>query len=147
MRCHCLMPPEAASEQDIVFFVDRCFGRQKVVEALKAAGHKAVPHDALFKQNAKDHEWLPKVAKSGYVILSFDEHLRTNTLERLAIKNSKASVFVLVSKNLVGDEMASAFVRAAAAMKRFAAKHKHQPFIAKVYGTGAIAPWKWDQHL
>jgi hypothetical protein len=141
------MPPKATSAKDIVFFVDRCFGRQKVVEALKAAGHQAIPHDALFKQNAKDHEWLPKVAKLGYVILSFDEHLRTNALERQAIKNSKASVFVFVSKNLIGDEMALAFVKAAGAMRRFAVKHKHQPFIAKVYSSGSIAPWKWDQHL
>ncbi len=141
------MPRKASSDQDVVFFVDRCFGRQKVVEALKAAGHQAVPHDALFKQNAKDHEWLPKVAKLGHVILSFDEHLRTNALERQAIKNSKASVFVLVSKNLIGEEMASAFVKAAPAMKRFAIKHRHQPFIAKVYSTGMVAPWKWDQHL
>jgi hypothetical protein len=73
--------------------------------------------------------------------------LRTNALERQAIKNSKASVFVLVSKNLVGDEMASAFVKAAEAMKRFAIKHKHQPFIAKVYSTGAVVAWKWEQHF
>jgi hypothetical protein len=141
------MPHKGSGAQDVVFFVDRCLGRQKVVQALKAAGHNAVPHDALFQQNAKDQEWLPKVAKAGYIILSFDEHLRTNALERQAIKNSKASVFVLVSKNLVGDEMASAFVKAAEAMKRFAIKHKHQPFIAKVYSTGAVVAWKWEQHF
>lgn len=141
------MPRDASSDPEVVFFVDRCLGRLKIVEALTAAGYRAIPHDKLFKQNVKDHEWLPKVAKLGYVILSFDEHLKTNALERLAIKNSKASVFVLVSKNLVGDEMAAAFVKAAPAMKRFVVKHKRQPFVAKVYGTGAIAPWKWDQHL
>jgi hypothetical protein len=98
-------------------------------------------------QNEKDHVWLKQVAQHCYLILSFDEHLRTNILEREAIRNSKASVFVLVSKNLDGDAMAQAFVKAAVAMIRFAEKHQRQSFIAKVYATGEVKEWKWEHHL
>ncbi len=141
------MPPDRSRSNEVIFFVDRCFGKRKVVNALRIAGYATIAHDELFKQNEKDHIWLKQVAKMGYLILTFDEHLRTNTLEREAIRNSKASVFVLVSKRLTGDAMAEAFVKAAAAMIRFAQKHQRQPFIAKVYATGEVKEWKWEHQL
>ncbi|MDQ3100798.1 MAG: hypothetical protein M3R08_05385 [Bacteroidota bacterium] len=89
-----------------------------MVNKLKAAGHAAIAHDELFAQNEKDLVWLKQVAKKGYIILSYDEQLRTNILEREAIRNSKGSVFVLVSKRLNGDAMAAAFVKVAPAAQK-----------------------------
>ncbi len=59
----------------------------------------------------------------------------------MTLKNSGACMFVLVSGNLRGSEMAEIFVQAVPSMKSFIAKTS-APFIAKVHKDGKVKAWK-----
>ena len=130
-----------SKKSQIIFFLDRALGKNKVANALRNAGETVEIHDDHFPKNAFDNDWIPIVAKKGWVILTADLKIRYRKLEMLAVEHSKAKLFVLVSGNLSGDEMASAFVKAIKSIKRIAANQKG-PFIAKVYKNGSVKLWK-----
>ncbi len=98
-------------------------------------------HDDLFPQNAEDTAWLPVVAQKGWIIVTNDSKIGNRQLELLAVRNSKARVFVLVSGQIKGEDMASIFVGALDSMKKVVAQHPG-PFIAKVYKNGTVKIWK-----
>jgi hypothetical protein len=50
-------------------------------------------------------------------------------------------VFVLVSGNMTGTDMAKVFVKAINSIKRFVSL-KQGPFIAKVYKDGHVESWR-----
>lgn len=125
----------------IVFFIDRSLGRNIVPDALKNLGENVEVHDEHFSQNALDTDWLPTVAKKGWVVLTADKKIAYRRLEQLAVEQSKARVFCLVSGNLSGTNMAEVFVKAINSIKRFVSRTPG-PFIAKVYKDGRIEPWR-----
>jgi len=126
---------------ELVFFIDRCLGRKQVAEILRNAGAIVETHDAHFDQAAQDTEWLPEVSLRCWVVLTKDENIGRHTLEKIAVANSGARVFVLVSKDLSGQRMGEAFAQALESMKRFI-QGQPAPFIAKVYKSGEVRAWK-----
>jgi predicted nuclease of predicted toxin-antitoxin system len=125
----------------IVFFVDRSLGRNYVTNALRDAGEIVEAHDDHFPQAAPDTVWLSDVAQKGWIILTADQRIAHRRLEKLAVEQSQAKVFILVSGNLSGLEMAEVFVKAVASMKKFASSSP-APFLAKVYKDGRVKAWK-----
>lgn len=121
-------------------------GRYHAPKALRSAGAIVHVHDDLFPQYTKDVDWIDPVAKNGWVILTRDESLAKNLDERERIRHSKARVFVLITKNISGQERATAFVLALPAMTHFL-RTKRGPFIAKVYKDGSVIGWKWEHDL
>lgn len=81
------MTPKPAS--GLVFFIDRSLGRKYVAEALRTAGATVEVHDDHFPQTTPDVEWLAEVGRRGWVVLSKDERIRRNRIERGA--GSRAS--------------------------------------------------------
>lgn len=81
------------------------------------------------------------VAQRGWVILTADKRIGNRSLELLAVRQSKAQVFTLVSGNLSGLQMAEVFVKALPSIKRFVLENSG-PFIAKVYKDGTVKAWK-----
>lgn len=73
-----------------------------------------------------------EVGRRGWFVVTHDEMLLRNPLERIALKASGAGTFILVSRKLTGQQMADALVAAWPKILRFAATHS-MPFIAKVY--------------
>lgn len=125
----------------IVFFVDRCLGKNDVSNALREAGENVKVHDEHFKQDAPDTEWLPNVTLKGWIILTADAKIAKNKLEMLAVQESKARLFVLASGNLTGTQMGEVFTKARESIKSFVSKNPG-PFIAKVYKDGTVKAWK-----
>jgi len=130
----------------VVFFIDRCLGTKQVVEILRNAGAKVEIHDDHFGQDAQDTQWLPQVSQQGWVVLTKDENIGRRGIEKVAVANSNAQVFVLVSKDLTGQKMGEVFVQALGAMERFVEKHS-APFIAKVYKSGEVKAWRDHTNL
>lgn len=124
------MPPER-----IVVFVDRSLGRGYVADALRAAGVDVVLHDDHFDQHTLDVEWLPAVASRGWIVLTKDKRIRFRSSERRALVNSGARMFVLVSGNARGEELAS-WIRRHLARMLDLALHEPAPFIAAVNRSG-----------
>lgn len=128
-------------EVAIVFFVDRSLGKTHVVNALREIGLAVERHDDHFDRAETDEVWLQAVAAKEWVVLTADKRIAYRRLEKMAIEQSGAKVFVLVSGNLSGVEMAAIFVKAVGAMKSFVLKTP-APFMAKVYKDGRVKPWK-----
>ena len=129
-----------------IYFVDRSLGRHRVADALREAGARVEVHDDHFGQACPDEEWLTEVGSRGWVVLTKDQQIRHRRLQRLAVAESNVRVFVLVSGDLAGEQMATAFVKALKAMQRFALAHD-PPVIAKVYRDGTVRAWKAGDEL
>lgn len=78
------MTPKPAS--GLVFFIDRSLGRKYVAEALRTAGATVEVHDDHFPQTTPDVDWLAEVGRRGWVVLSKDERIRRNRIEREALE-------------------------------------------------------------
>lgn len=134
-HCATKSPPEP------VFFIDRSLGKRVIAEALRKAGAIVEVHDDHFPHDAKDEDWLRKIGRSGWVVLTKDSRIRYRNLETAALTASKVRTFVLTSKDMSGQEMADVFTRALPKMKRLATKYR-RPFIAKVFRDGSVSIWK-----
>lgn len=132
--------------QSITFFIDRCLGSKSIVEILRKAGITVEIHDEHFDKGAQDVDWLPEVGKKGWVVLTKDDRISKNHLERIAAARSQVKMFVLASQNLQGKDMAAIFLKAIVPMQEFVRKHP-APFIAKIYRDGNITLWKDSQML
>lgn len=111
------------------FFLDRALQSYALRDALKALGVQVEMHRDHFEEGADDVDWLPEVAKRGWVILSKDQF---NWLEREAIRNANGRAFLLVQGSLTGDEQVSIICGAMRRMLRIL-KATPAPFIARIY--------------
>jgi predicted nuclease of predicted toxin-antitoxin system len=130
----------------IILFVDRCLGKHPIVEILRETGVQVEVHDDHFAQNALDIDWLPVVGQKGWVILTKDERIGRNALERQAVARAGLRMFTLASKRLTGAETAAVFRQALGKILRFACEYP-TPFIAKVYKNGKVSTWKTAEEL
>lgn len=121
----------------VVFFVDRSLGRHTVSQALKAAGVQVEIHDDHFPQGTPDAEWLAEVGKRGWAVLTGDKRIRYNTIAQEAIRRHPIRLFVLVSGNLSGPEMAEAFRKALRHMIDIC-HNREPPFIARIRKDGKV---------
>lgn len=80
-------------------------------------------HDDHFDQAAPDEEWIPHVARQGWVILTKDRKIQHRLSERLAVQDSGARLFALVGRRLGGEAMAATILRAGRRMEKFVKKH------------------------
>lgn len=131
----------AQPNQQVTFFIDRCLGSKIIVQSLRSSGINVEIHDDHFGQSALDVDWLPEVAKRGWIILTKDARIGKNQTERLAVANANIKMFALACQNLPGKKMADIFVQSINKMQEFAFEH-NAPFIAKVYRDGRVKMWK-----
>jgi uncharacterized protein with PIN domain len=129
-----------------VFFIDEGLGGPTIAKALREAGEQVVLHADHFAKGVEDLEWLEFAAQRRWLILTKDDGISRNPLEKAMVKRTNACLFALESQSMSGADMARAFVLARHRMKQFARKHKG-PFIAKVYRDGKVRPWKNAQDL
>lgn len=122
---------------DLPLYLDEDIDSASIYEALIATGVSVFRHRDYFAPGEKDHVWLPTVAANGWIVLTKDEAMQRGEIEKLAIRNAKARVFILVRGDLSAQEMAEIFVKALSPMARVVQKHP-PPFIAKVYRAGSV---------
>jgi hypothetical protein len=120
---------------DLVFFIDRSLGGRLVAQALRGAGAKVEIHDDHFPQDTPDVDWLTEVGRRGWVVLSKDERIRRNPLERAALKQAGVRAFFLTKQGLTGPEMAALFVQALKGMRN-RAMSQPAPFIYTLSAGG-----------
>lgn len=120
-------PPEP-----LVFFIDRSLGRKKVPQALRAAGLDVRVHDELFPQATEDVVWLTEAGLQRWVVITRDDRIRYNQLEKQAVLAARLRFFSITSSSLTGDEAASLILSAMRAMSRLCRQHARRGFIAKI---------------
>ncbi len=96
-------------------------------------------HDDLFAQNTPDTDWLPEIGKRQWFVVTQDQRIRYNPLEKMALLSSGIGAFIVVGKNLSGA-LQAACIRLAPPRMREAATHMPRPFIVKVYADGRLQP-------
>ena len=135
------MPSAARSRllpEPWVFFLDRSLGSRLVADALRVRGEIVEAHDAHFAKDAADVEWLGAVGRKGWVVVSKDDRIRLNEVERMALTEAGVAAFFLGRSDLTGPQMASAIVTALPAMKR-ALRRFEVPFIARISLDGDVS--------
>ena len=111
------MPSDANSAQreakrlaSLTFFLDRQIGRYVVATALRGKGAKVEVHDSHFGQATPDVEWIPEVARRGWILISKDQNIRRNKVEREAYKAAELRGFIVTGKDMSGKELAELLV-------------------------------------
>ena len=147
-------------QPDLTFFVDRNLGRG-VVELLRRAGIRAEAHDDHFPQNTLDTVWIPQVVKRGWIVLTNDKRIGSDTLEIEALMTAGGRAIVPKGVILPKD-FAALIIRSKLQVERFIRKHakfaKVKPYMAKLgrnptdpTGPGVIEMWidesKWLQRV
>jgi hypothetical protein len=135
------MPSAARSRllpEPWVFFLDRSLGSRLVAEALHAEGETVEVHDAHFAKDAADVEWLGAVGHKGWVVVSKDDRIRLNEVERMALTEAGVAAFFLGRSDLTGPQMARAIVTALPAMRR-ALRRFDVPFTARISLDGDVS--------
>ena len=86
-----------------------------------------------FASGTPDAEWIPQVAQHCWVVLTHDQRIRYNRLERDTVMNSVSRIIVICS----GDtraEMAEIFLASRNRILAFL-RQNDAPFIARLYRT------------
>lgn len=115
-----------------VYFTDRDLGRKRFPGALSAAGLRVEIHDDHFRPDAEDVDWLPEVARRGWVVLSNDQKILRRPLEREAVRSAGATLLVLIGGDATASELAQNFLNTLSRVEAFLDRHS-PPLIAKVY--------------
>ncbi len=80
---------------------------------LREAGWLVERHDDHFAADTPDPEWITGAGKRRWIILTADERIRYNPLEKAAFLASGTLIFLLANrKSMTGAEMADAFIAA-----------------------------------
>jgi hypothetical protein len=98
--------------EPLVFFIDRSLGRKKVPEALRAAGVEIRVHDELFPQGTEDVVWLREAGVNRWIVITRDDRIRYNQLEKQAVIAARVRFFSITSSSLTGEEAAALMLAA-----------------------------------
>jgi hypothetical protein len=96
--------------EEPIFFVDRTHGRKKLPNLLKRVGMKVEVHYKHFDAEAHDDSWIPKCVENGWTIITGDKAIETDPINRRAVEESGAKVFVTSDTNSRAEEWAAAII-------------------------------------
>lgn len=94
----------------LTFFLDRQIGRYVVADALRAAKARVEVHDDHFGQATPDLEWLPEIGRRDWILITKDQNIRRNQLERAAYQAAGVRGFIVTGKDMSGKELAELLV-------------------------------------
>lgn len=101
-------------------------------EALRAAGVEIRVHDELFPQGTEDVVWLREAGVNGWIVITRDDRIRYNQLEKDAVTAARLRFFSITSSSLTGEEAAALILSALDRMSRLCRKYSKRGFIAKI---------------
>jgi PIN like domain len=89
-------------------------------------------HDELVPQATQEVVWLGEAGAQRWVVITRDDRIRYNQLEKQAVLAAMLRFFSITSSSLTGDEAASLILSAVRAMTRLCRQHASAGFIAKI---------------
>jgi len=96
------------------FFIDRSLGRRRLSDALQEARYTVHTMWDVYgpgaEQRVADIDWVTECSAKGWVLLSKDQKMRYRSLERDAIEEAQARVFLLTSQQLSGAQQVQWFM-------------------------------------
>jgi len=103
-----------------------------VPAALRDAGVEIRVHDELFPQGTEDVVWLREAGANGWIVITRDDRIRYNQLEKQAVMAARLRFFSITSSALTGEEAGSLILSALNKMSRLCRQHSKRGFIAKI---------------
>ncbi len=103
--------PQSA-EPSVTFFLDRTHQSKHTVRLLRLLGVPVEVHNSHFVPDAADDEWIPVCAAKGWIILTGDQGIENDGINRAAVIQSGAKVFTLYCHKAKGLEMTAALITA-----------------------------------
>lgn len=98
-------------ESHTPIFLDRDQGSKRMPTILKEAGLNVRWHAGEgFAATEADEVWIRAVAARGCIIVTSDKGIETDPINRLAVIESKAKVFILDEKNARAVHWAAALI-------------------------------------
>jgi hypothetical protein len=122
----------------LVVFLDENHCRNRhVIEAIEEQGIVCEKHLDHFAPGSEDTDWLPVIAQRGWSLLTTDARIRTNFLEKEAVRASGVRMFYFYRNNLAGNEMGIAIRRALPQMQHLVLTQA-PPFTASINKKGEV---------
>lgn len=109
-----------------------------VADALRAAGARVEVHIDHFPQAAPDTEWIPEVGAREWVLITKDQNIRRNPLERAAYESANLRGFVVTGADMGGADLAQLLVRCLSGMARRAAG-RNGPLLFTISAGGVFS--------
>lgn len=101
-------------------------------EALRAAGLEVRAHDDVFPQKTEDVVWLREAGVHRWVVITRDDRIRYNQLEKHAVLAARLRFFSITSSSMAADQAAAMIVSALGTIARLCRQHARYGFIAKI---------------
>lgn len=116
------------------FFFDNNLS-PSLAEGMKAFGEEVVHLQEEFAPDARDEDWLPIVGGRKWILVTRDERIRYNALERKLLLKHRVSAFFLGGKSRTRCQLIEQVVRNWSGMREVAAGARGH-FLMKVAATG-----------
>ena len=121
-----------------VIFLDENHCRNPyLITSIEEAGLRCEKHLDHFTSGLEDIEWLPIVALKGWALLTTDARIRTNGVEKEAVRANGLRMFYFSRNNLAGREMGTALKVALPKMLRIF-QTQLPPFTASITKSGEV---------
>ena len=122
----------------LTFFLDHQIGRYVVADKLREAGATVKAHLDHFKGDAPDLEWIPEIGRRNWVLITKDQNIRRNPLERAAYASAKLRGFVATGKDMSGPDLGELLVRCLTGMVR-RAHNRPGPLLFAISRNGVFS--------
>ena len=123
---------------ELILFLDENHCRNPhVIQAIEERNIVCKKHLDYFQPGSEDMEWLPVVAQNDWSLLTTDARIRTNLLEKEAVRANGVRMFYFSRNNLAGIDMGNAIRRALPEMQRLV-KTQTPPFTASINKKGDV---------
>ena len=122
----------------LILFIDRNCGGKAFGSCLRSHGVDFVLHDDVFSKNKGDHEWLPEIARRGWVAVTGDIETTRSVPFLRELTASTGTVFVIRALNgATAENKADIIANALHAIRRVIERHP-PPFICRIGKGGEL---------
>src|SRR5262245_42125208 len=123
-------------DSPLVVFLDRSLGNTLLAERLRSIPNVKVElHSSYFAPDAPDTEWIPRVAKEGWIILTKDKAITHRKLEIEAVVRNEAYLITFGTVNSTAEQMEFSFEKAHNKIRRETAE-RCAPFFGRITKGG-----------
>jgi hypothetical protein len=122
---------EKLPEFPITFFMDRTHQSKVTAKLLRDLGVPLELHKRHFLPDTPDPDWIKDCANNGWLIISGDKGIEYDGINRFAVAESRAKVFLLADTCARGAEWAASLVMARHKISRLAATN-NGPFYCSI---------------
>ena len=137
--------PDQSLPETVILFLDESLHNCRPVHAALAGASITIErHGAYYPPGLPDDQWLPDIGTKRWAMLTCDQKIRYNELERQKIVRYKIKEFVFAHGNMSGLMMGAALTKAAERMKSLIREHE-PPFIAYISQSGNVVV-RYDKH-